>query len=120
MHETWSLLPRIRSRTRYLAVPRTLAITSPATAAETITRPLAKYDWPRERTASVKLTRDFLGDPHHHFSLETRTIHPAWRPEPRSHRRDHHDPPRPAVLIPLSENAHQRLGPAAGSIGATQ
>ena len=34
-----------------------------------MTRPLAKYDWPRERTASLKLARDFLGNPHHLFPL---------------------------------------------------
>ena len=46
--------PRSRTRTRYFEVPRTLATTSPALAVIKVTRPLTKYDWPRERTASLK------------------------------------------------------------------
>src|SRR3954447_5332579 len=38
-------------------------MTSPATAAETMTRPLAKYDWPRERTASLKSREIFWAIP---------------------------------------------------------
>ena len=53
LQATWSLPLRSRRRTRYLAVPRTRAATSPAVAPVITTRPLAKYDCPRERTASL-------------------------------------------------------------------
>src|SRR5215218_5344062 len=60
----WSLFPpRSRSRTRYLAVPRTRAMTSPAVAELSATRPLAKYDWPRERTASLNTRETFWAIP---------------------------------------------------------
>src|SRR5258708_39767267 len=58
-----SLIPRIRRRTRYLAVPRTRAITSPGVDELSATRPLAKYDWPRERTASLNTRETFWAIP---------------------------------------------------------
>ena len=57
------LRPRSRTRTRYFAVPRTLATTSPGRAAMTVTRPLTKYDWPRDRTASLKFRETFWAIP---------------------------------------------------------
>ena len=54
VHEANNFEPRRRTRTRYFEVPRTLATTSPALAVIRVTRPLTKYDWPRERTASLK------------------------------------------------------------------
>ena len=58
-----SFEPRSRTRTRYLAVPRTCATTSPGRAAITVTRPLTKYDWPRARTASLKFRETFWAIP---------------------------------------------------------
>ena len=63
MHEASSLAPRSRARTRYLVVPRTLATTSLGLADIRLTRPLEKYDWPRERTASLKFRATFWAIP---------------------------------------------------------
>jgi hypothetical protein len=54
-----NLIPRSLIRTLYFSVPRTLATTSPAEEAVIATRPLAKYDWPRERTASLNSRATF-------------------------------------------------------------
>ena len=62
--------------------------TCPRLAAETITRPLAKYDWPRERTASVKLREIFWAIPivashsnlHHPTGVAARASIPPVRP----------------------------------------
>ena len=53
----------MRNRTRYFEVPRTRATTSPTLAAMMVTRPLTKYDWPRERTASLKFRTTFWAIP---------------------------------------------------------
>ena len=63
VHEASSFEPRMRNRTRYFEVPRTRATTSPTRAAMTVTRPLRKYDWPRERTASLKFRATFWAIP---------------------------------------------------------
>ena len=76
-HEASSLDPRSRSRTRYFAVPRTRATTSPGRAAITVTRPLTKYDWPRERTASLKFRASFWAIPIM-FSRSGRTLQSVW------------------------------------------
>ena len=62
-HEASRRDPRIRRRTRYVSVPRTLATTSPGTAFKTPTRPLAKYDCPRARTPSAKTRATFWAIP---------------------------------------------------------
>jgi hypothetical protein len=76
-HEASSFEPRSRSRTRYFEVPRTLATTSPGLAAMSVTRPLTKYDWPRERTASLKLRATFWAIPII-FSRSGRTLQSVW------------------------------------------
>src|SRR5262249_1888175 len=58
-HEARSFEPRSRTRTRYFAVPRTRATTSPGRDAIRVTRPLTKYDWPRARTAPLKFRETF-------------------------------------------------------------
>ena len=63
VHDASSLAPRSRTRTRYLVVPRTLATTSLGLADIMVTRPLEKYDWPRERTASLKFRATFWAIP---------------------------------------------------------
>ena len=63
VHEARSFAPRSRTRTRYLVVPRTLATTSLGLADIKLTRPLEKYDWPRERTASLKFRATFWAIP---------------------------------------------------------
>jgi hypothetical protein len=63
VHVAISLIPRSRTRTLYLSVPRTRATTSPADDAVIATRPLAKYDWPRERTASLNSRATFWAIP---------------------------------------------------------
>jgi len=63
VHEARSFAPRSRTRTRYLVVPRTLATTSLGLVDIKLTRPLEKYDWPRERTASLKFRATFWAIP---------------------------------------------------------
>ncbi len=63
VHEARSFEPRSRTRTRYFAVPRTRATTSPGRDAIRLTRPLTKYDWPRDRTASLKFRETFWAIP---------------------------------------------------------
>lgn len=46
-----------------MAVPRTRAMTSPGVDELSATRPLAKYDWPRERTASLNTRETFWAIP---------------------------------------------------------
>ena len=76
-HEASRFEPRSRSRTRYFEVPRTRATTSPGLAAMTVTRPLTKYDWPRERTASLKFRATFWAIPII-FSRSGRTLQSVW------------------------------------------
>src|SRR5437763_3772136 len=96
-----SLAPRIRSRTRYLAVPRTRAITSPVVAELSATRPLAKYDWPRERTASLNTRETFWAIP----IIPSHSDGPIRRPGRPSPAQPPRTPPsRPDFDDPILEN----------------
>lgn len=69
---------RSRRRTRYFAVPRTLATTSPGVLPVMTTLPLAKYDWPRARTASLKSRETFWAIPIMPSRNADEGVEPCW------------------------------------------